>query len=335
MSLPGAQQARNFEVRLPWDKRREAREKAEFDVIMRLEETLKALDGRMVLPPDSTFRKWLEKHGKDTETAEPKKEDFQRWLKAAETELAAQSKGQMGVFSRGEWWTEGHGDFQEAIRALHALQLQQLCAELRKSKAVFTPHLPGDRLVKGAMAKAVGVLQAHMDGDFETRLKASWTLQDDSPEAKGWLSEQGVEDAVYTVLNPIVATAAVIYPAIPAVKKAHKKAFAKYIKLYLRDQADVPTKIRCTFHWTDPPLESLPTQPPPVPVPKVIDLPGYLATQKENFPDLHLVGAGSMALYRRVREAHYLQKKEDRTTFRTGLIYLVFLGVADAIVSGL
>lgn len=318
----------------------------------------------------------------------------------------------MGVFSRGEWWTEGHGDFQEAIRALYALQLQQLCAELRKSKAVFTPHLPGrfvcvdnrnanhvgrefdidlatfcplmnevscmnalgDRLVKGAMAKAVGVLQAHMDGDFETRLKgtrcrsagwvviddvisawrlefllslsnltfllpspiaASWTLQDDSPEAKGWLSEQGVEDAVYTVLNPIVATAAVIYPAIPAVKKAHKKAFAKYIKLYLRDQADVPTKIRCTFHWTDPPLESLPTQPPPVPVPKVIDLPGYLATQKENFPDLHLVGAGSMALYRRVREAHYLQKKEDRTTFRTGLIYLVFLGVADAIVSGL
>lgn len=29
----------------------------------------------------------------------------------------------------------------------------------------------GDRLGKGAMAKVVGVLQAHMDGDFETRLK--------------------------------------------------------------------------------------------------------------------------------------------------------------------
>ncbi len=225
------------------------------------------------------------------------------------------------------------------------------------------------------MAKAVGVLQAHMDGDFETRLKgtqsrsagwvatdevvstwrphsfllssdnfpfshsshiaASWTLQDDSPEAKGWLSEQGVEDAVYTVLNPIVATAAVIYPALPTVTKAHKKAFAKYIKFYMRDQADIPTKLRCTFHWTDPPPESLPTQPPPVPVPKVIDLPGYLATQKENFPDMHQVGAGSMALYRRVREAHYHQKKEDRGTFRTGLIYLVFLGVADIIVSGL
>lgn len=49
----------------------------------------------------------------------------------------------MGVFSGGEWWTEGHGDYQQATRALHSLQLQQLCAELRKSKAVFTPHLPG------------------------------------------------------------------------------------------------------------------------------------------------------------------------------------------------
>jgi len=236
------------------------------------------------------------------------------------------------------------------------------------------------------MAKVVGVLQAHMDGDFETRLKgkqrelerwmiffikvrrwlsvwhpssphgahkacycltpppsspsshhttASWTLQDDSPEAKGWLSEQGVEDAVYTVLNPIVATAAVIYPVLPSVTKAHKKAFAKYIKFYTRDQADTPTKLRCTFHWTDPPPESLPTEPPPVPIPKVIDLPGYLATHKENFPDLHQVGAGSMALYRRVREAHYHQKKEDRDTFRTGLVYLVFLGVADIIVTGL
>lgn len=235
----------------------------------------------------------------------------------------------------------------------------------------------GDRLVKGAMAKVVGVLQAHMDGDFETRLKgkqersslawvgrrdglclmsilppcyrltppfasspshhptASWTLQDDSPEATGWLSEQGVEDAVYTVLNPIVATAAVIYPVLPSVTKAHKKAFAKYIKFYTRDQADTPTKLRCTFHWTDPPPESLPTEPPPVPIPKVIDLPGYLATQKENFPDLHQVGAGSMALYRRVREAHYHQKKEDRDTFRTGLVYLFFLGVADVIVTGL
>jgi len=64
-------------------------------------------------------------------------------LTAAETELAAQSKGQMGVFSGGEWWTAGHGDYQQATRALHSLQLQQLCAELRKSKAVFTPHLPG------------------------------------------------------------------------------------------------------------------------------------------------------------------------------------------------
>ena len=87
MSLPGAQQTRHFEVRLPWDKRRgtlkggivrewmyrdmmplrepsthrhdstytytytEAREKAEFDCITRLEGTMKALDGHMVLPP--------------------------------------------------------------------------------------------------------------------------------------------------------------------------------------------------------------------------------------------------------------------------------------------
>lgn len=51
----------------------------------------------------------------------------------------------------------------------------------------------GDRLVKGAMAKVVGVLQAHMDGDFETRLKGKqeklslawveerWSLSDAYP----------------------------------------------------------------------------------------------------------------------------------------------------------
>lgn len=50
---------------------------------------------------------------------------------------------QMGVFSGGEWWTEGHVDYGNAAQALHCLRLQQLCAELKKSKAVFTPHLPG------------------------------------------------------------------------------------------------------------------------------------------------------------------------------------------------
>jgi hypothetical protein len=51
----------------------------------------------------------------------------------------------MGVFSGGEWWVEGHIDHSNATQALHCLRLQQLCGELKKSKAVFTPHLPGTR----------------------------------------------------------------------------------------------------------------------------------------------------------------------------------------------
>ena len=48
----------------------------------------------------------------------------------------------MAVFSGGEWWSEGHEDYKAASQALHCLQLQQLCAEVKKSKAVFTPHIP-------------------------------------------------------------------------------------------------------------------------------------------------------------------------------------------------
>jgi len=157
-------------------------------------------------PPltDSSFYKWLEHNGKDVEGAMPKKEEFQKWLSAAESELNTQTKAQVGIFSGGEWWRAGHDDHLQAIRSLHSLQLQHLCAELKKSKAVFTPHIPGryspsrnnghediggrgssrslkcltcyfkpagDYLGKGTMAKVVAVLQAHLDGDLETRLK--------------------------------------------------------------------------------------------------------------------------------------------------------------------
>lgn len=40
-------------------------------------------------------------------------------------------------------------------------------------------------------------------------------------------------------------------------------------------------------------------------------------------------------LYKRVREAKFHQKSEDRQTFRTGLLYLIGLGVADIYISGL
>ncbi|TFJ82065.1 hypothetical protein NSK_006731 [Nannochloropsis salina CCMP1776] len=333
--LSSEQQIRDFHVPLPWDKRREAREKAELDCITKAEGVMKALDGSLVLPPDSSFYKWLEHNSKDVEGAVPKKEEFQKWLSAAESELNTQTKAQIGIFSGGEWWRAGHDDHLQAIRSLHSLQLQHLCAELKKSKAVFTPHISGDYLGKGTMAKVVAVLQAHLDGDLETRLKAAWMLQDDSTESKGWLSEQGMEDAVHTVLNPVIATAATLYPSLPGVNKAQKKAFVKFIKSYTRDHTDLPSKLRCVFHWTEPPQESLPTKPPPVPVPKVIDLPGYLKTQEENFPDMHQVGKGSMELYKRVREAYYHQKKEDRDTFRTGVVYLIALGFADVYVSGL
>lgn len=172
--------------------------------------------------------------------------------------------------------------------------------------------------------------------DVYTAQTASWDLQDDTVEGKGYLAEQAVEDAVYTTFNPIIATAGLLYPSLPAVtKKAHKKAFAKFIKFYARDHADFSTKIRCLFYWAEQPPETLPTTPPPKPPPKVIDFQGYMATQKENFPDFHQVGGGIMELYKKVRLSHYNQKKEDRETFRTGLVYLVCLGVADGIISNL
>lgn len=93
--------------------------------------------------PDTSFHRWLEQHGKDAKDAEPTKEDFQRWLTVAETELGGLAKAHMTVFTGGEWWVEGHGDYIQATRALHCIQLQQLCKELKKSKAVFTPHIPG------------------------------------------------------------------------------------------------------------------------------------------------------------------------------------------------
>lgn len=47
------------------------------------------------------------------------------------------------------------------------------------------------------------------------------------------------------------------------------------------------------------------------------------------------VGAGVPQLYKRVREARFHTKSEDRQTFRTGLVYLVGLGVADVFVCSL
>ncbi len=62
---------------------------------------------------------------------------------------------QMGVFDGGEWWVEGHVDAANATQALHCLRLQHLCGELKKSKAVFTPHLPGGCLGDGGWCLSV------------------------------------------------------------------------------------------------------------------------------------------------------------------------------------
>jgi hypothetical protein len=42
------------------------------------------------------------------------------------------------------------------------------------------------------------------------------------------------------------------------------------------------------------------------------------------------VGAGVPQLYKRVREAKFAQKADDRDTLRIGILYLIGLGVADA-----
>lgn len=90
---------------------------------------------------------------------------------------------------------------------------------------------------------------------------------------------------------------------------------------------------RCTFSWADsPPLEA---DEKGVPKPRVTDFESYMKTQKENFPNLHQVGAESMSLYNRVREAYFNQKTEDRDTFRTGIVYFIGLGFVDVWVSHL
>ena len=90
---------------------------------------------------------------------------------------------------------------------------------------------------------------------------------------------------------------------------------------------------RCTFHWADsPPFEA---DEKGVPKPKVTDFNSYLKTQKDNFADLHQVGAESMSLYSRIREAYFNQKTEDRDTFRTGIVYVIGLGFVDVCVTQL
>lgn len=54
--------------------------------------------------------------------------------------------------------------------------------------------------------------------------------------ASALLSQQAMEDAVHTALAPTVATAAALYPSLAGVTKAQKKAFAKFIRFYVRDQ---------------------------------------------------------------------------------------------------
>jgi hypothetical protein len=67
-----------------------------------------------------------------------------------------------------------------------------------------------------------------------TPIPSSSTATTSSPSAL--LSEQAMEDAIYTALNPTVAAAAALYPSLPGVTKAQRKAFAKFIKFYMRDQ---------------------------------------------------------------------------------------------------
>lgn len=45
-----------------------------------------------------------------------------------------------------------------------------------------------------------------------------------------------MEDAIYTALNPTIGVAAAWYPTLPGVPKAQRKAFAKFVKFYARDQ---------------------------------------------------------------------------------------------------
>lgn len=91
---------------------------------------------------------------------------------------------------------------------------------------------------------------------------AAWALQDypdptQQPpvvadgytSASALLSEQAMEDAIYTALNPTVATAAALYPSLVGVTKAQKKAFAKFIKFYVRDQVGVFVLVVVWMEW--------------------------------------------------------------------------------------
>lgn len=59
----------------------------------------------------------------------------------------------MGAFQREDWVVEGSADAKEVQLALHYTTLAHLFAELRKNKAVFTPHVPGAYAAKGGVRR--------------------------------------------------------------------------------------------------------------------------------------------------------------------------------------
>jgi hypothetical protein len=73
---------------------------------------------------------------------------------------------------------------------------------------------------------------------------AFWALYDERGD--GLVSEAGLEGAVYDALAPVVGAVGQVYPTLPPVSssRAQKKAFAKFLKDYLRDSEDFPTKLR-------------------------------------------------------------------------------------------
>jgi hypothetical protein len=84
-----------------------------------------------------------------------------------------------------------------------------------------------------------------------------------------------------------------------------------------------PFARRCSFAWAQREDNGA----------KLVSLESYLATQEENFQGMHGVGESSMSMYARVRSAQFAQRASDRETFRTGVIFLIGLGIVDSWVS--
>jgi len=85
--------------------------------------------------------------------------------------------------------------------------------------------------------------------------------------------------------------------------------------------------IRCLFAWAKK------SRDPPKDADKRITYSEYMDIMKEAFPNMGKVSEECMKLYGKSRVADFENSGENRSTFRTGIIYYILLAITDMYVS--